>query len=75
MKTTLKSKICSIKSQTEISIALGTRPQAVSLWLKSQVPADRVIPLCKVLGWAVTPHEIRGDIYPNPTDGLPDQQD
>ncbi|ENE14571.1 hypothetical protein ECP03047993_1333 [Escherichia coli P0304799.3] len=21
--------------------------------------------------WEVTPHEIRPDIYPNPTDGLP----
>ncbi|ECT6835160.1 Cro/Cl family transcriptional regulator, partial [Salmonella enterica subsp. enterica serovar Typhimurium var. 5-] len=27
------------------------------------------------LNWKVTPHQMRKDIYPNPTDGLPDQQD
>ncbi|MBL2607392.1 Cro/Cl family transcriptional regulator, partial [Klebsiella pneumoniae] len=24
-----------------------------------------------VLDWQVTPHELRPDLYPNPTDGLP----
>ncbi|MHB3528257.1 transcriptional regulator, partial [Klebsiella pneumoniae] len=38
------------------------------------VPANRVIPLCRVLNWSVTPHEMREDIYPNPTDGLPKQE-
>ncbi|WP_410960980.1 transcriptional regulator, partial [Salmonella sp. SAL4430] len=54
---------------------LGTTPQSVSLWLNSEAPAHRVIPICEALNWKVTPHQMRKDIYPNPTDGLPDQQD
>ena len=71
MTPELKRQICSQMSQTDIAIALGTKPQTVSLWLSGQVPANRVIPLCKVLGWSITPHQMRNDIYPNPTDGLP----
>jgi hypothetical protein len=29
------------------------------------------LPLCRILNWRVTPHEIDPDAYPNPTDGLP----
>ncbi|EHN8769378.1 MULTISPECIES: YdaS family helix-turn-helix protein [Enterobacter cloacae complex] len=74
MNPNLKRQICLIKNQTEIAEALATKPQTVSLWLKSQVPSHRVIPLCKFLDWKITPHEVRGDIYPNPTDGLPKQE-
>lgn len=72
MSPELKQLICSIKSQTEIASILGMRPQAVHLWFTSQVPAQRVIPLCEVLGWVITPHQVRHDIYPNPSDGLPE---
>ncbi|ENQ6470147.1 TPA: helix-turn-helix domain-containing protein [Klebsiella pneumoniae] len=74
MTPELKNQICTLMSQTEIAVALGTKPQTVSLWLSGQVPANRVIPLCRVLNWSVTPHEMREDIYPNPTDGLPKQE-
>ncbi|EGG3069756.1 helix-turn-helix domain-containing protein [Salmonella enterica] len=74
MNLNLKRQICLLKNQTEIAEALATKPQTVSLWLKSQVPSHRVIPLCKFLNWEITPHQIRSDIYPNPTDGLPSQQ-
>jgi DNA-binding transcriptional regulator YdaS (Cro superfamily) len=73
MTPELKHRICTLKSQTEIAVALGTKPQTVSLWLRGQVPANRVIPLCRVLEWSITPHQMRRDIYPNPTDGLPKQ--
>lgn len=69
----IKQNVFSLMTQTEIAKQLGTTSQAVSLWLNSSVPANRVIPLCKVLNWKITPHEIRSDIYPNPTDGLPGQ--
>ncbi|EBH5438199.1 helix-turn-helix domain-containing protein [Salmonella enterica subsp. enterica serovar Cerro] len=75
MNVDLKSFICSIMSQTELAKRLGTTPQSVSLWLNSEAPAHRVIPICEALNWKVTPHQMRKDIYPNPTDGLPDQQD
>ncbi|WP_058911626.1 transcriptional regulator [Entomohabitans teleogrylli] len=74
MTPELKNQICTLKSQTEIAVALGTKPQTVSLWLSGKVPANRVIPLCQALNWSVTPHEVREDIYPNPTDGLPSQE-
>lgn len=47
--------------------------QSVANWIiNNQVPADRVIQLCAMGNWSVTPHELRPDIYPNPTDGKPD---
>lgn len=47
--------------------------QSVANWIiNNQVPADRVIQLCGLGDWSVTPHELRPDIYPNPTDGMPE---
>ncbi|HIA2903843.1 TPA: transcriptional regulator [Escherichia coli] len=73
MSHVLKSKITKIMNQSEIAKHLGVKSQAVSGWLNftGVIPADRVIPLSRVLDWQVTPHELRPDIYPNPTDGLP----
>ncbi|MBJ9210623.1 helix-turn-helix domain-containing protein [Citrobacter freundii] len=73
MTHALKDKITSIMSQSEIAKKLGVKSQAVSGWLNFTgiIPADRVIPLSQVLGWKITPHELRPDIYPNHTDGLP----
>jgi len=39
--------------------------------MKNGVPPERVLPICAETGWRVTPHEVRPDIYPNPTDALP----
>ncbi|EFI6576895.1 helix-turn-helix domain-containing protein, partial [Escherichia coli] len=36
------------------------------------VPSERVLQLCELGNWSVTPHELRPDIYPNPNDGLPE---
>lgn len=46
---------------------------AVSKWRK-RLPADRVIPLAEATGWRVTPHELNPGLYPNPNDGLPQEQ-
>ncbi|WYX00495.1 YdaS family helix-turn-helix protein [Proteus vulgaris] len=49
-------------------------PQSVFNWIKNnKVPAERVIQLCELGGWAVSPHQLRPDLYPNKTDGLPKQ--
>ncbi|MDB2179549.1 transcriptional regulator [Citrobacter farmeri] len=71
----LKNTICALMTQTEIASRIGTTSQAVSSWLNNQIPPERVIPLCEILSWRITPHQMRSDIYPNPTDGLPGQQD
>ncbi len=34
-------------------------------------PPETVIPICDFLGWRMTPHRLRPDLYPNPTDALP----
>lgn len=52
-----------------LSNALGLSRGAVSQW--SVVPVDRVIAVCELSGWDLTPHDLRPDIYPNPTDALP----
>lgn len=54
-----------------LSKALGLSRGAVSQWV--QVPADRVLDVCELTGWKVTPHQVRADLYPNPCDALPDQ--
>ncbi|WP_411900959.1 transcriptional regulator [Salmonella enterica] len=74
MNAHLNSFNCANMSQTEFAKRLGTTPQSLSLWSNSDAPAHRVIPICEALNWQVTPHQMRKDIYPNPTDGLPDQQ-
>lgn len=55
----------------ELSIGMGMSRAAASQW--DEVPHDRVLPLCEFVGWKVTPHEVRPDLYPNPADALPDQ--
>ncbi len=57
-----------------IARARGVSHQAVNKWLKNGVPADHVIPICKMEDWLITPHELRPDIYPHPDDGLPDER-
>lgn len=45
--------------------------QAIRKWCRTGVPPERVIAVCRAAGWIVTPHMVRPDIYPNPTDALP----
>lgn len=48
-------------------------------WLNSPSdntpPSEWVIPICQSVYWEITPHELRPDIYPNPTDGMPVNQE
>lgn len=54
----------------ELSLGLGMSRAAVSQW-GDKVPDNRVLQVCQFLGWKVTPHEVRPDLYPNPSDALP----
>lgn len=48
--------------------------QSVANWIiKNKVPSERVIKLCELGGWVVTPHELRPDLHPTPTSGIPEQ--
>ena len=55
----------------ELSLGLGMSRAAASQW-GDTVPHNRVLEVCEYLGWKVTPHEVRPDLYPNPTDALPE---
>lgn len=72
----LEKAIRNMGSASELANRLGISPMSVSRWktrYNGTVPADRVIPIFNLTG--VTPHELRPDLYPNPSDGLPQQQD
>ncbi|EMZ5861529.1 transcriptional regulator [Yersinia enterocolitica] len=71
MEERIKKRIAGIASQTEIASRLGHKPQAIQQWFKNKIPPKKVIPVCEVLLWQVTPHELRPDLYPNPRDGMP----
>ncbi|EHN97157.1 transcriptional regulator [Escherichia coli] len=73
MRECLKNKIHQKGlSQAGIARLIGLPQQVVSRWANGhQVPASRVLQLCEIMEWTITPHELRPDIYPNPTDGLP----
>ncbi|MBV4366258.1 transcriptional regulator [Erwinia phyllosphaerae] len=59
-------------SQVKLAASLGIATQSVNRWLRKyegKVPPERVIPIYRLTG--VTPHELRPDLHPNPSDGLP----
>ena len=68
----LTKAIKSAGTATNLATMLGIKPMSVSRWknrYQGVVPADRVLQLYAATG--VTPHELRPDLYPNPSDGLP----
>lgn len=70
-------------SQAELARALaahipGSKISQPLVWgwlnlVKIEVPPpEMVIPIAEVLDYRMTPHELRHDLYPNPTDALPE---
>ena len=75
MKDHIQQKILSLcGSQSELARRLGKNSQTVSVWFRTQVASTEVLNACRALDWKVTPHEIRPDLYPHPTDGLPQKE-
>lgn len=70
--TGIENAIRQFGSASALGKAVGLSKMAVSLWRRNGVPAERVLQVFDVTG--VTPHELRPDLYPNPTDGLPKQE-
>ena len=60
-------------NQQALAKALKLSQGMISHWItgRRQVGAEWVLPICEFSDWLVTPHEIRPDLYPNPTDALP----
>ena len=72
MKKEIKDLVARRFTQAEIGQRLNVSQQTVFKWLKKQVPSGRVIPLCQLMGWEVTPHELRPDLHPTPISGIPE---
>jgi DNA-binding transcriptional regulator YdaS (Cro superfamily) len=53
-------------SQSALARAIGVTPGTIWQILNAdlQVPAERVLPICKALAGAVMPHQLRPDLYP-----------
>ena len=66
----LQSVIHSICTQRELAARIGVQPQSITHWINSGVPAKRVLSIYQATRGAVTPHELRPDIYPD-SDWLP----
>lgn len=60
-------------SQTALATACGIKQAHIWNWLNrdKRVPAEYVIPICRATDYKITPHQMRPDIYPYKTDGIP----
>lgn len=70
--TALDKAIQAAGTARNMALALGVSSMSVSHWKNRDngiVPPNYVLPIFRMTG--VTPHELRPDLYPNPTDGLP----
>lgn len=73
--TALDKAIKAAGSARKLGTALGVTSMSVSHWKNRDqgiVPPMYIFPIFHMTG--VTPHELRPDLYPNPTDGLPQQE-
>lgn len=68
-KTPIQKLVAIAGGPGRLASLLGISTPAVSKW--REVPSERVIACCGAVGWAITPHELRPDLYPNPDDALP----
>ncbi|EPW3921382.1 MULTISPECIES: transcriptional regulator [Enterobacteriaceae] len=71
----LNKAIASAGNSAKLAELLSTCPMNISHWRNrnnGRVPQARVLQIFYATG--VTPHELRPDLYPNPTDGLPKQE-
>lgn len=63
-------------NQRKLALALGIRPSSLNRWVKKyegRVPQGHLLKIYELTG--ITPHEIRPDIHPSPTSGLPEKKD
>lgn len=62
------------KGQSNLARALNVKPQAVQQWVRSdRIPPERVLDACRVVDFAITPHELAPKFYPHPSDGVPEE--
>lgn len=58
--------------QEKLAGLVGGRQTRISEWKRrGNVPPEIVIAVSQAVGFRVTPHQLRPDLYPHPDDGLP----
>ncbi|MEB8638624.1 YdaS family helix-turn-helix protein [Cronobacter muytjensii] len=70
--TGLDKAITACGNQRKLALLLGIKPSSLNRWVHKYngvVPADRVLAIYQATG--VTPHELRPDLHPTPTSGIP----
>jgi len=72
----LSEVVAFVGSQEKFAALLGgsIKQSHVSWWINKrddEVPSEHVLAASRITGWRFTPHDLRPDIYPNPTDALP----
>lgn len=71
-KNALLRAIDAVGSTKLFADRLGISQQSIGKWKNKRrgvIPQGRVFEVFAVSG--ITPHELRPDLYPNPTDGIP----
>lgn len=71
----LEKAIKNAGNAKKLAEKLDVSSMTISHWKKrcgGVVPQGRISSIFQATG--VTPHELRPDLYPNPTDGLPSQE-
>lgn len=69
----LNAAIKAAGNQRRLAKMIGTWPQTINRWIKRYegvVPPEYVGSIYLATG--VTPHELRPDLHPTPTSGIPD---
>lgn len=72
--TGLDKAIQRMGNQRRLALALNMRPSSLNKWVhhyQGRVPPDRLIQIYELTG--VTPHELRPDLHPTPTSGIPEK--
>lgn len=74
-KEYLEKAVVMAGGQSQLASRLGgsTKPAHVWNWLNrdNRLPGEHVISVSRAVGWKITPHELRPDLYPHRLDGLP----
>lgn len=71
----LDKAISAVGGASRLAEKIGLSPMAISHWKhrhKGLIPSGHVLHVYQATG--VKPHELRPDLYPNPTDGLPQKE-
>jgi DNA-binding transcriptional regulator YdaS (Cro superfamily) len=66
------SKAIELVGLRQLAARVGVTYQAIQKFQKTEISSERVLAISAATDYQVTPHQLRPDIYPHPSDGLPE---